>query len=107
MVDVSISALETEDEWLQGLPVLKQLRTHLTESSLLNYRNKMQVEGYRLFAATVDDEIVSLAGVIIQTNFYDGRHVYVYDLITDAEHRSQGHGLHLLEFVTEWGRGKD
>jgi GNAT superfamily N-acetyltransferase len=107
MVDASIVELETEEEWLQGLPVLKQLRTHLTESSLLKYRTEMQVEGYRLFAATADDEIVSLAGVIIQTNFYDGRHVYVYDLITDAEHRSQGYGLHLLEFVTEWGREND
>lgn len=107
MVDASIVELETEEEWLQGLPVLKQLRTHLTETSLLNYRTKMQVEGYRLFAATVADELVSLAGVIIRTNFYDGRHVYVYDLITDAEHRSRGHGLHLLEFVTEWGRDND
>lgn len=107
MIESSISELEIKEEWLQGLPVLKQLRTHLTETSLLDRRAQMQAEGYRLFAATTDDKIVSLAGVIIQTNFYDGRHVYVYDLITDAEHRSQGYGLHLLEFVTEWGREND
>lgn len=107
MTDVSIVELETEDDWLHGLPILKQLRTHLTETSLLDRHTEMQAEGYRLFAATVDDEIVSLAGVIIQTNFYDGRHVYLYDLITDAEHRSHGYGLGLLDFVTEWGRDND
>lgn len=104
MTDSSIVELETEEEWLAGLPVLKQLRTHLTEPSLLHRRTQMQADGYRLFAVTVDDEIVSLAGTIIQTNFYDGRHVYVYDLVTDVAHRSQGYGLELLDFVTEWGK---
>jgi GNAT superfamily N-acetyltransferase len=33
--------------------------------------------------------------------------VYVYDLITDAEHRSQGYGLELLEFVMGWGKDND
>lgn len=107
MTDASIVELETEEEWLAGLPVLKQLRPHLTETSLLERRTQMQADGYRLFAAAVDDEIVSLAGVVVHTNFYDGRHVYVYDLVTDAAHRSQGYGLELLEFVVEWGEDED
>lgn len=104
MIDASITELETEDEWLQGLSVLKQLRPHLTETSLLNYRTEMQSEGYRLFAAAVGDEIVSITGVVVNTNFYDGRHVYVYDLVTDAGHRSRGYGRELLEFVMKWGK---
>ncbi|GAA0257105.1 hypothetical protein ACFFQF_18555 [Haladaptatus pallidirubidus] len=63
MADVSIVELETEDDWLHGLPVLKQLRTHLTKTLLLDRHTEMQAEGYRQFAATVDDS----------TNlFYDG-----------------------------------
>lgn len=65
----------------------------------------MQAEGYCLFAAVVDEDIVSLADVIIQTNFYDGRHVY--DPVTDDAHRSHGYGFELLEFVAEWGKEND
>ncbi|MFP9193799.1 GNAT family N-acetyltransferase [Natronosalvus vescus] len=59
-------------------------------------------DGYRLFAVSVDDEIVALAGVGIQVNMYYGRHVWVYELVTDADHRSEGHGLKLLSFVEDW-----
>lgn len=107
MSDVSIAELETENEWLPGLPVLRQLRTHLTEDLLLDRRAQRRADGYRLFVLSVNEEIVSLAGVIIQTNFYDGRHVDVYDLVTDAAHREQGYGFELLSFVTEWGKDND
>lgn len=88
MADTEITELETEEEWLSAFSVMKQLRSHLDESSYLEYRTKLREEGYTLFALSIENEIVSLAGVAVNTNMYYGDHVWVYELITDAGHRS-------------------
>jgi GNAT superfamily N-acetyltransferase len=107
MTDAQIQELETEEEWLDAFPVMSQLRTHLDVNSYLNYLREMTDDGYRLFAASVDGEIVSLVGIGIQVNMYYGRHVWVYELVTDDDYRSEGHGLELLSFVEEWAEERD
>lgn len=107
MTDTQIHELRAEDEWIDAFPLMKQLRTHLDEESYLDYLHEMTDGGYRLFGAFVDDELVSLAGVAVQVNMYYGRHVWVYELVTDADHRSEGHGLDLLSFIEDWAEEND
>ncbi|MFC4550986.1 MULTISPECIES: GNAT family N-acetyltransferase [Halorussus] len=102
MTETDIHELTTEEEWLDAFPVMVQLRTHLNEDSYLDYLREMTDDGYRLFAVSVDGEIVSLAGVGIRVNMYYGRHAWVYELVTDADHRSEGYGFELLSFVEDW-----
>ncbi len=102
MAETRIQELVTEDEWRSAFPVMGQLRTNLDEETYLDYLGQMTADGYRLFARVVDGDIVALAGIQIQVNMYYGRHVWVCELVTDAEHRSDGHGLALLTFVEEW-----
>ena len=77
-------------------PVIQQLRDHLDRESFDELYESMVEEGYRLFAGYVDEEPVAVAGVTISTNFYLGRHAYVYDLVVDEENRSKGYGAELL-----------
>lgn len=107
MSETTVHELTTEREWVAAFPVIAQLRTHLNEASYLDYLREMTDDGYRLFAISVDDEIVSLAGVAIRVNMYNGRHVWVYELVTDADRRSEGHGQKLLSFVEEWAGKND
>jgi GNAT superfamily N-acetyltransferase len=67
----------------------------------------MRQEGYRLFAVFEQSEIVAVAGVVIRTNFYNGRHLFVCDLVTDKDHRSEGYGGRLMQFVTQWAQDND
>ncbi|AEN05405.1 GCN5-related N-acetyltransferase [halophilic archaeon DL31] len=99
-----IHELTTEAEWREAFPVLNQLRDHLTEEAYLTYLRDMREEGYRLFAAFDDEVIVAVAGVTPGTNFYNGRHLFVYDLVTRADRRSEGHGGRLMRFVEDWAR---
>ena len=107
MTERECRELTTESEWREAHPVMVQLRTHVDEAAFVEYVREMAAEGYRLFAALVDDEVVAVAGVTILLNMYDGRHAYVYDLVTDADRRSAGHGLALLSYVEEWARERD
>lgn len=101
-----IRELTTEEEWRAAFTVLRQLRDHLTEDQYLDYLDEMRDDGYRLFAVVDEDEIIAVAGIVIRTNFYNGRHLFVYDLITDEDRRSEGHGERLMQFVTEWARDR-
>ncbi len=99
-----IRELTTEPEYRTAFPVIRQLRDHLSESAYLEHLEAMRSEGYRLFALYVEDAIVSVAGVAVRTNFYNGRHLFVYDLVTREAHRSEGHGARLMQFVESWAR---
>jgi GNAT superfamily N-acetyltransferase len=102
-----IRELSSDEEIREAFPIVAELRDHLDEAQYLDLYERMAEEGYRLFAVYDDETPVAVAGVTISTNFYLGRHAYVYDLVTTAEERSKGHGTRLLEFVHEWAAERD
>lgn len=104
-----ICELSSDEAVREAFPIVAELRDRLDEAQYLELYERMAGEGYRLFAVYDDGAPVAVAGVTISTNFYLGRHAYVYDLVTTAEERSKGHGTRLLEFVHEWAadRGCD
>lgn len=104
MGDTEIRELTTETAWREAFPVLRELRDHLTEASYLEYLREMRAEGYRLFALFEDEDVLAVAGAGIRTNFYNGRHLFVYDLVTRPDRRSEGHGGRLMEFLEDWAR---
>ncbi|MFC4807812.1 GNAT family N-acetyltransferase [Paenibacillus sp. GCM10023250] len=96
--------LTTESEWLEGFPVMKELRTHLCRRTYLEFLRTMTADGYRLFALYDGREIAALAGISIVTNFYFGKHVFVYDLVTKASGRSKGFGKKLLAQIHQYAK---
>jgi len=105
--DVHVEALETESAWADAYPVICQLRTHLSADEFLDAVRTMRPDGYRLFGLYADEDLVAVTGVAVQYNMYYGRHVWVYELVTDEAHRSLGYGERLLSFVEEWAREQD
>lgn len=103
----NIREIETEDERRGVFPVLAELRSHLDWEQFDMLYGEMADEGYRLFAIYEDGEPIAVAGVTISTNFYLGRHAYVYDLVTTADHQSKGHGKQLLDYVHDWAANQD
>lgn len=101
---IEIQELTSQEEFREAYPVMHQLRHRLTQEAYLNLLEKMIPAGYRLFALRNSGKIVALAGIAILINFYNDRHVYVYDLITTTEARSQGFGCRLLEFIELFAR---
>lgn len=99
-----ILELTKSDQFEAAFPLMNQLRLDLTLDSFLELLGQMTNDGYRLFALFAHNQIVALAGVSLRTNFYSGRHVYIYDLVTDASKRSLGYGESLLEFVHVWAK---
>lgn len=102
MSEPTIRELVSKSEWRDAFPVMKQLRSHLDEETYLRYLDEMSADGYRLFGLSSEGELAALAGVDITTNMYYGRHLWVFELVTDSAHRSKGFGERLLGFLREW-----
>ncbi|MGG0302492.1 GNAT family N-acetyltransferase [Bacillus albus] len=100
-----IKEVVTEADLHDVFPVLQQLRTKLSKEEVSSLFQKMQEENYKLFSLRNEEgEVVGLAGVAICTNFYNKKHVFVYDLVTAEAHRSKGYGNVLLSYIENWGK---
>ncbi|MBE3570024.1 MAG: GNAT family N-acetyltransferase [Bacillales bacterium] len=98
-----IKELQTEQEILEAFPVMKHLRTHLDENSYLELvKEAQQKEGYRLFALYHHEKIVAVTGFMPMITLYNGRFIWVCDLVTEPSERSKGYGEKLLSFVHQW-----
>ncbi|WP_043933820.1 GNAT family N-acetyltransferase [Bacillus sp. EB01] len=100
----NIQELTSQKQWIEAFLVLNQLRTDLTEESYLELLEEMQRDGYRLFALYNNNRIVSVAGLSWRVNFYNKRHIFIYDLVTDIEYRSFGYGEKLLLYIHSWAK---
>ena len=100
----NIIELTTMEQWTDAFPIMSQLRSNLTVETYLELLSQMKKEGYRLFALFSEDKIVALVGLSWRVNFYSKKHVFIYDLVTDASKRSHGYGETLLNFIHGWAK---
>ena len=101
-----IKFLVSEKELLEGYHVLKELRTSLSEKEFFKRFSIMQKEGYQMIGLEENGHIVAVAGIISLTNFYHGKHIYIYDLVTKSSMRSKGFGEKLLDYIIKMGKKK-
>ncbi|WP_117161403.1 GNAT family N-acetyltransferase [Paraliobacillus sp. X-1268] len=100
-----IKALHTEDELLAAFPVMNQLRTHLDEKKYLALVQEAQeVDQYQIAALYDANEIVAVVGFKPMITLYYGRFVWVCDLVTATDKRSNGYGEELLSYVEDWAK---
>jgi GNAT superfamily N-acetyltransferase len=50
------------------------------------------------------EELITYAGVAVQTNFYHKRHLYVFDLVTDKKYQGKGYGKMMLDYLVDYAR---
>lgn len=103
-----IKELVSREELLSGYHVMRQLRPHLNEEKFVELVTEMMfTSGYKLFALYDDAVLVSLVGFSKHTNLYYGKHIWIYDLVTDASRRSRGYGRILMKFIFGWAKEND
>lgn len=100
----TISELTNTTQWLEAFPIMKQLRTDLTEETYIELLQDMSKDGYKLYAMSVESKIVALVGLSWRINFYNKRHIFIYDLVTDVSQRSFGYGEKLLKYIHDWAK---
>ncbi len=92
--------LNLPEDLEKAFPIVKELRTHLDFadfSRLVMLANA--ADGYRLVAREDRGQILAVMGYRILHDLVHGSHLYVDDLVTGKDARSQGHGAALLNYA--------
>ncbi|HWU28906.1 MAG TPA: GNAT family N-acetyltransferase [Microbacterium sp.] len=102
MNDVILVDLESEDpRWARALPVLRELRPHLTEELFTQVMREAGPQGLRFTAVFAGERCVAIAGWRIVANTSAIRKLYIDDLCTAAADRSHGYGRMLMDELRE------
>ncbi len=98
-----IRELVDEGDVRRSYDVMRELRGNLSEDDYVAQVARQRGEGYRL--AVVEDEkdgtMTAAAGFRIREMLFQGRHLYVDDLVTAETERSKGHGDALLTWLLQ------
>lgn len=87
-------------------PVLRELRTELTEAAFLEMYAEAYPEGYRVVGLFDEGECRAVAGYHLSHGFLHGRFMYIDDLVTAARWRSKGYGNALNDYLVTTARAE-
>lgn len=93
-----------DERWDDVLPVLQQLRPHLSHDLLEQVIAEGYPQGLRFTAAFEGGRCVGVAGWRIVATTVAGRKIYVDDLVAASDARSRGVGHALLAELERRGR---
>ena len=96
---ISIRNAESDHDIARCYAVMRQLRPHLRKADFVATVRRQMNGGYTLAFVEEDAEIRSVAGYRIIENLFNGRILYVDDLVSDEVHRSRGHGRRLFDWL--------
>jgi GNAT superfamily N-acetyltransferase len=85
-------------------PVMRELRTELSEEQFHGRYEAGHPLGYRIAALFDEGECRAAAGYRLFTNFVSGRHIYIDDLVTAEQWRSHRYGRALNDYLIELAR---
>jgi GNAT superfamily N-acetyltransferase len=96
---VDFRELRTNDEIRGAFPLMASLRDRIRAESFLDEVRRQQVEGFRLYGGFEAGKLVVLAGVRRTHTLSRGEHLFVDDLVTDADARGAGYGRAMMRWL--------
>ena len=102
---MDIRLVDSDADLAAIAPVLLQLRPQYTPQSLVaRIREQQRATGYRVACVFLDGRPACVAGFVINEKLAWGRHLYVDDLVTDENTRSQGAGKAMIAWLKQFAR---
>ena len=103
--DVRIAVAESEQELRRCYEVMRELRPHIaTVEQFLAQVARQQRQGFLLAYLEAGGEIRAAAGYRYTEYLFQGRFMYVDDLVTRAVDRSGGFGGKLFDWLVQQAR---
>ncbi|WP_019241236.1 MULTISPECIES: GNAT family N-acetyltransferase [Bacillus] len=104
---INITFLETEEEIRSAFPIMNQLREHLQEEEYLKLTLEIKNKhDYQLVALYDDGDMKAVIGFMPRLTLFNGPFIYVSDLVTDNDNRSNGYGRQLLAYIEKLSKEK-
>ena len=96
---VTVTELATIELCNEALDILRLLRPDLDDDKVLEQRDLLMANGYRLFGLHKAGRIICVAGVVLHPHLIRGAEFWVHDLVTLEEERSKGYGKAMMQHL--------
>ena len=103
---MEIKIATTEEDILECWDVIFVLRPHLIKEEFVSTVKEMFTEGYHLAYIEENGKALSAVGFRYLQYLYNGKHIYIDDLVSLPETRGKGYAGMLLEYVADIARSK-
>lgn len=77
------------------------MRPQYNHAQLIEQIERQQSNGYQLVAAIANQQVLAVAGFNVGEKLAWGKHIYVDDLVTNPDCRSQGLGKALVDWLKQ------
>jgi GNAT superfamily N-acetyltransferase len=95
-----IAIATTEAQICRCFPVMRELRTHISdEAEFVERVQRQQKQGYQLAFLESGGQIRAVAGYRFLESLFSGKNLYVDDLVTHDSDRSRGFGGQLMDWL--------
>ncbi|MCE3254541.1 MAG: hypothetical protein K0R25_35 [Rickettsiaceae bacterium] len=106
---ITIKKLNSKAEIAIAFPILIQHHKHISKEDFLKYIDDILAEkNYQMIGAFVkndgEETLAGIAGYWVLTRFYSGKYVQVGNMVVDENHRSEGIGKTMLNFIEKEGQ---
>lgn len=101
-----IKTATTEEDILKCWDVIFVLRPHLIKEEFVSTVKEMFTEGYQLAYIEENGKAASAIGFRYLQYLYNGKHIYIDDLVSLPETRGKGYAGMLLDHVADIARSK-
>ena len=102
----AISIALTEEQIRRCFPVMAQLRPHLIETEFVRRVRRQQQAGYKLAFLCHKRNVKAVAGYRFSESLSWEKFIYVDDLVTAEEVRSQGFGRQLFAWLVKQAKAR-
>jgi len=94
-----------KEDLKNAFEVLKELRTSLEFENFTDLLEVMQNEqDYTMFGLWDKGSIQTYAGVVVQTNLYWQKHLYIHELVTRENMRGNNYGQEMINFLEDYAK---
>jgi len=83
---------------------VSQLRVDLSYKEFEDLIYDMRDMEYKMLGIMNGEELITYAGVTVQTNLYHKRHLYVFELVTDEKYRGKKYGKMMLDYLYDYAK---
>jgi GNAT superfamily N-acetyltransferase len=105
--ECTIRVMGSDEDIVRCFTVMQQLRQNLKAEEFLARVRRQGLDGYVLIAREQGARIVAVAGFRQRESLFLGRFLYIEDLVTERDQRSQGHGRAMLQWLIGEARRRD
>jgi GNAT superfamily N-acetyltransferase len=107
MKNPRIAIADTVEDIRRCFPVMRELRTHITDAEDFVERvQRQRKQGYQLAFVESEGQVCAVAGYRFLESLFSGKNLYVDDLVTRDSDRSRGFGGELLDWLIKQAREK-